>query len=135
MAHRNPVGGRASSGRLCRLGVSCRRRIMYSGRAGREGGGCSTRSGGSISAKVAPEGSETRAIRPSSVSFGVVGINVHPAAQRNDPLGRSVSADLRFHRTVQDPVRNAVRVRPALVSHVVVGCYIVATGGCWVAAR
>jgi hypothetical protein len=31
-------------------------------------------------------------------------------------MGRSVSADLRFHGKVQHPVRSAVRGRPALVS-------------------
>ena len=86
----------------------------------------STRSVGSISAKAAPD----RVGDPcDSFRFGVVGINVDPAAQRDAPMGRGVSADLRFYRTVLDPVRSAVRVRSALVSHVVVGCCIVATGG------
>jgi hypothetical protein len=125
MAHRNPVGGRASSRRLCWLGVSVVVGIVYSGRADREVGGCIDRIGGVDQC----EGGSGRVGDPcDSPRFGVVGINVHPAAQRDDPTGRRVSADLRFYLTVRDPVRSAVRGRSALVSHVVVGCCIVATG-------
>jgi hypothetical protein len=89
-----PGPGRVRSRRLRRLGVLSRRRDRLPKREGGSGRVCDPR---------------------DSSQLGVVGINGHPAAQRKDPMGRSVSADLWVHRKVQHPVRNAVRVRPALV--------------------